>query len=342
VSRTASLCLGAELSTRAIADHALLSDRHSAALVSRDGSVDWLCFPRFDSPSVFARLLDDTAGHWSVRPVGQVTTTRRYVDTTLVLETTHTAPDGGVLVVTDLLVMGPRDHGHTLGVGVAHLLVRALACTAGSVEVEVEVAPRPEYALVHPLLTPVDGGIAARGGSEQLVLTSPLALRVDGPLAHGRWRLQAGDAVHLALHRAALGADTPARVWSQEELAAGVSSTLQAWRSWSALHQSYEGPWADRVHLSGRVLQALSFQPTGAIVAAPTTSLPEVPAAGATGTTATAGSATRASPSPPSGSPPAPTRRWNCSPSSPPPPPARSPPGTCRCRSCSAWAGSVT
>lgn len=280
MSRTASLCLGAEVSTRAIADHALLSDRHSAALVSRDGSVDWLCFPRFDSPSVFARLLDDTAGHWSVRPVGQVTTTRRYVDTTLVLETTHTAPDGGVLVVTDLLVMGPRDHGHTLGVGVAHLLVRALACTAGSVEVEVEVAPRPEYALVHPLLTPVDGGIAARGGSEQLVLTSPLALRVDGPLAHGRWRLQAGDAVHLALHRAALGADTPARVWSQEELAAGVSSTVQAWRSWSALHQSYEGPWADRVHLSGRVLQALSFQPTGAIVAAPTTSLPEVAGGG--------------------------------------------------------------
>ena len=121
-----------------IADHALLSDRHSAALVDTAGSVEWLSFPRFDSPSVMGRLLGDEAGHWQVRPVGEWTSTRRYVDRTLVLETTFTTGSGTV-VLTDLMAMGEdNDGGHRLGTAVPHLLVRRVSCTAGAVEVEVE------------------------------------------------------------------------------------------------------------------------------------------------------------------------------------------------------------
>src|SRR4051812_22912062 len=104
------------MTTTPIAEYALLSDRHSAALVSRDGSVDWLCFPRFDSPAVFARMLDPDAGHWSLRPTGTYRVTRRYVAETMVCETTfHTAT--GTAVLTDALVVGTGDTGHRLGVG---------------------------------------------------------------------------------------------------------------------------------------------------------------------------------------------------------------------------------
>ena len=92
------------MSSTPIADHALLSDCHSAALVSREGSVEWLCFPRFDSPSIFGRLLDDQAGHWSIRPVGDFQATRRYLDQTMVLETTFSTPSGSV-TVTDALAL---------------------------------------------------------------------------------------------------------------------------------------------------------------------------------------------------------------------------------------------
>ena len=138
------------MSNTAIADHALLSDRHSSALVDRSGSVEWLSFPRFDSPSVFGRLLGADAGHWSIRPSGDWTSSRRYVDRTLVLETTFTTPTG-VLVLTDLLALGPNNGGHRLGTNVPHLLVRRIACTSGSVEVNISYAPRPEYGLVVPL-----------------------------------------------------------------------------------------------------------------------------------------------------------------------------------------------
>jgi GH15 family glucan-1,4-alpha-glucosidase len=261
------------MSRTAIADHALLSDRHSSALVDRAGSVEWLSFPRFDSPSVFGRLLGEEAGHWQVQPVGEWSSTRRYLDRTLVLETTFTA-GSGTLVVTDLLATGEDNDGHRLGTGVPHLLVRRLTCTAGRVQVDVDYRPRPEYGLVVPLLAPVAGGVTARGGAEWLVLTAPVALDLTDGRATGRLSLVQGETVHLALHRSTLE-EVPARTWSQEELAAVVDRTVEAWVSWSELHQSYDGPWADRVHHSGRVLQGLSFQPSGAIVAAATTSLPE-------------------------------------------------------------------
>jgi GH15 family glucan-1,4-alpha-glucosidase len=261
------------MSQTAIADHALLSDRHSSALVTTAGSVEWLSFPRFDSPSVFGRLLGDAAGHWQIQPVGEWRSSRRYVDRTLVLETTFTTETGTALV-TDLLAMGPDNGGHRLGRDVPHLLVRRVSCASGEVELDMSYEPRPEYGLVVPLLSAVDDGITARGGADWLVLSSPLRLQIAMSRAYGRTTLRAGDTVHFALHRSTLE-QTPARTWSQDELAAQVDNTVAAWQSWSGLHQAYDGPWADLVHHSGRVLQGLSFQPSGAIVAAATTSLPE-------------------------------------------------------------------
>ena len=149
------------MSTTPIADHALLSDRHSSALVDTSGSVEWLSFPRFDSPSVFGRLLGPEAGHWQIAPGGKWESTRRYVDRTLVLETTFTTASG-TLVLTDALAMGPDNGGHRLGRDVPHLLVRRVACTAGEVEVHVSYRPRPEYGLVVPLLAKVEGGLEAQ------------------------------------------------------------------------------------------------------------------------------------------------------------------------------------
>src|SRR4249919_917908 len=261
------------MSNTAIADHALLSDRHSSALVDRSGSVEWLSFPRFDSPSVFGRLLGPDAGHWSITPSGDWTSTRRYVDRTLVLETTFTTATG-VLALTDLLALGPDNGGHRLGRNVPHLLVRRVACTSGSVEVNISYAPRPEYGLVVPLLAHVDGGVTARGGAEWLVLTAPVRLKLNLGVARGRLTLDAGQTIPLALHRSTLE-QTPAHIWSESDLAATVDATVADWQSWSALHQAYDGPWRDLVQTGGRVLQGLSFQPSGAIVAAATTSLPE-------------------------------------------------------------------
>src|SRR5579871_3914953 len=148
------------MSTTPIADYALLSDRHSAALVSRDGSIDWLCFPRFDSPSIFGRLLGDAAGHWSMQAGAATEVTRRYLPRTMVLETTFRTPTGTV-ALTDTLAMGDGNRGHQLGNGAPHLLLRRATCLEGDVELSVEYVPRPEYGLVHPLLEDVDGGVAA-------------------------------------------------------------------------------------------------------------------------------------------------------------------------------------
>jgi GH15 family glucan-1,4-alpha-glucosidase len=261
------------VSTTAIADHALLSDCRSAALVTKDGSVDWLCFPRFDGPAVFARLLDDDAGHWSIRPVGDANTSRRYVDRAMVLETTFTTSSGTV-VLTDALATGVDETVHQLGAGSPHLLLRQVECTAGELELEIDYRPRPEFGLVIPLLSPVDGGVTARGGAEWLVLSTPIALLLGAEGARGRVTVRAGERLGFAMHRSTLE-QQPARVWSQSEIASRMSSTIAGWQSWSDAHQAYDGPWQDLVHHSGRVLQALTFQPSGAIVAAPTTSLPE-------------------------------------------------------------------
>jgi GH15 family glucan-1,4-alpha-glucosidase len=262
------------VSTTPIADYALLSDRHSAALVSRDGSIDWLCFPRFDSPSIFGRLLGDEAGHWSIRAAGSTHVTRRYLDRTMVLETTFRTPTGTV-AVSDALSMGEGNRGHQLGKDAPHLLLRRAACLHGEVDLHLEYVPRPEYGLVFPLFDPVEGGLAAFGGADVLVLSSPIPLDVGQSSASGELHLRRGESAGFALHHRKRAETGSATVWSQSDIAARFEDTVSAWESWSDLHQAYVGPWRDLVHQSGRVLQALSFAPTGAICAAATTSLPE-------------------------------------------------------------------
>jgi alpha,alpha-trehalase len=261
------------MSSTPLADYALLSDCRSAALVSRDGSVDWLCFPRFDAPSVFARLLDGDAGHFSIRPAGKAEVTRAYLEGSMALETSFRSPTG-VAVLVDALAVGRNDRGHDLGAGSPGVLLRRVTCTEGQIELEVEYAPRPEYGLVHPLLEVVPGGLAARGGADRLLLSTPVDLTVDGATATGRFALRAGESVGFSLQHGRMWEPALA-AWAQEEIVVRQDDTVEGWRSWSDEHQTYEGPWRDLVHHSGRVLQALTFEPTGAIVAAPTTSLPE-------------------------------------------------------------------
>jgi alpha,alpha-trehalase len=261
------------MSSLPIGDYGLLSDCRSAALVSRAGSVDWLCFPRFDAPSVFARILDPGGGHFTIRPVGDFETSRAYVDQSMALNTTFRTATGTV-VLTDAMAVGRNDRGHDLGGGSPGALLRRLACTDGELEAEVTYAPRPEYGLIHPILEPVTGGLAARGGADRLLLSAPGDFTVEGATATARLHLVAGQTVGFALQHGRMW-EPPLVTWGADEIAARLEDTLAGWRSWSAIHQTYEGPWRELVHHSGRVLQALTFAPTGAIVAAPTTSLPE-------------------------------------------------------------------
>jgi len=261
------------MSSLPIGDYALLSDCRSAALVSRAGSVDWLCFPRFDSPAVFARILDPDGGHFAIRPAGDFQASRGYVDQTMALETTFRTATG-TAVLTDAMAVGRNDRGHDLGAGSPGVLLRRLACTDGELEVEVSYAPRPEYGLIHPILEVIPGGVTARGGADRLLLSGSADSRVDGATATARLGVTAGQTVSFALQHGQM-AEPPLTAWDADEIAARLEDTLKGWRSWSAIHQTYSGPWRDLIHHSGRVLQALTFQPTGAIVAAPTTSLPE-------------------------------------------------------------------
>ena len=256
-----------------IGDYALLSDCHLAALVSRSGSVDWMCLPRFDAPAVFARILDPIGGHFAIRPDGEFEASRAYVDQTMVLETTFVTASG-TAVLTDAMAVGRNERGHDLGIGSPGVLLRRLACTDGEMDVEVSYAPRPEYGLIHPILEAVPGGLAARGGAVRLLLSAPATFQVAEATATARLHLAAGQVVMFALQHARM-LDPPLAAWGAGQIQGRLEDTLKGWQSWSVIHQTYEGPWRDLVLHSGRVLQALTFAPTGAIVAAPTTSLPE-------------------------------------------------------------------
>jgi GH15 family glucan-1,4-alpha-glucosidase len=258
---------------RPIADYALVSDCRTAALISRDGSVDWLCPGRFDRPSVFARLLDESAGHWSLRPAGEAEISRRYLEGTMVLETTFRTPTGTV-VLLDAMATGPDEQGHELGQSSPGVLLRRATCVEGRVALEVEYQPRTEYGLVHPLMVQMEGAVVARGGADVLLLscTTPPELRRSSAL--GVIPLSAGEWIGFALQHVS-SSDALPTPWSASAMEERIEATIRGWRTWSSLHQEYEGPWRELVHHSGRVLQALTYQPTGAIVAAPTTSLPE-------------------------------------------------------------------
>ena len=277
IAKTASSSHHRRVSTesenRPIADYALLSDCRTAALVSSRGSLDWLCLPDFDSQSVFGRLLDETAGHWFICPEGVTRVRRQYAESTMVLETTFDT-NSGTAILTDAMALGEHDRGHELGREAPHCLLRSIACSAGEVQINFEYAPRPEYGLVLSLLRPGGGVIQSRGGASRFSLSTPIDLHLSDGTASATFTLAPGQALHFSLQYGSV-LDAFPSAWTQEEIAGRSASTVEAWRSWSRLHQNYQGPWKDLVAHSGRVLQALTYYPTGAIVAAPTTSLPE-------------------------------------------------------------------
>ncbi len=266
--------MGAHLvSDTPISEYALLSDCHSAALLTSKGSIDWWCVPRFDSPSLFGRILGAGAGHFSLGPVAGGETDRRYLDDTLTVETV-TRNEHGVLVTMDALGMAEATRGHDLGKNSPHRLLRKVTCVSGQVELEIHYVPRPEYGLTIPIMKHVDGGVVAAGGPVTSVLSTSVTLSIDNGCATGTVVLDAGDCVGFAVEYRSSWQPRPA-VLSSEQVVAQLEDTNEAWRSWAAVHHRYDGPFAEAVNLSGRVLQALTYVPTGAIVAAPTTSLPE-------------------------------------------------------------------
>jgi GH15 family glucan-1,4-alpha-glucosidase len=265
----------------AIAEHAFLSDCRTSALVTRQGSVDWLCLPRFDSPPVLGRLLDAGAGHLLVRPSDpDAVAVRRYLPATLVLETTWTCADG-TLQVVDALALGADERGHELGRSSPGVLLRRARCTAGAVELVVEWAPRPEFGLVHPRLEPVPGGLRSYGGSTVVQLSTGASFDVDGATATARVRLDEGQDLTLAVQQGSAW-DVPPEVWQPDDVHRRLEATREAWQSWSDQHQRYRGPLSELVHRSGLVLQGLTYAPSGAMVAAATTSLPEGEGSGRT------------------------------------------------------------
>ena len=262
------------MSTTPIADYGLLSDSHGSALVSRVGSVDWLCFGRFDSAPVFCRLLDDAAGHWSIAPIAASEITRRYVEDTMVLATTFRTASGAVTVEDGYVVGGAVEGSHEMGARAPGVLVRRVVCGEGSVRLGLEYAPRPEYGLISPILRSVEGGLQARGGASVLMLSGRVPLDVEGSTARAEFEIDAGERRTFALSHA-WSWEPPPTPLDEKEAGRLLDETIEAWHNWSRAHDGYDGPWRELVMHSGRVLQALTFRPTGAMVAAPTTSLPE-------------------------------------------------------------------
>ena len=260
--------------SKPIAEYGLLSDCNTAALVGRDGSIDWLCLPRFDAPAVFARILDADAGHWSIRPAGEFSTERRYAEGSLVLETTFTT-DTGVVRLRDALVFAAGQRGHDLGLDSPHELCRSVEGVSGTVELVLELAPRPEYGLVHPLFRQTDGGGRTFGGPNQLVARAGVPVSIGDATMKASFSVSEGKAVGFSIRWIPAEARKAPEPTAPDAVAARIDDTTAAWRSWEAEHSIYDGPHRDLVRLSSRVLQGLTYRPTGAIVAAPTTSLPE-------------------------------------------------------------------
>jgi alpha,alpha-trehalase len=258
---------------RPIADYGLLADCTSAALVDRDGSIDWLCMPHYDSPAVFARILDPNAGHWSIAPVGESASERRYLPGTLVIETTFTTAAGTVRLI-DAMAFAPGQRGHDLGRGAPHEVLRLVEGVSGEVELEMELAPRPEYGLVRPLFRMEEGGGRTFGGPNQIAVSAGVPTVIDDSTMRARFTVGEGERVGFGLHWASVVSERP-MACPPDRVADRIEDTIEGWRSWEEEHDIYDGPHKELVRLSARVLKGLTFRPTGAIVAAPTASLPE-------------------------------------------------------------------
>jgi alpha,alpha-trehalase len=259
--------------SKPIADYGLLADCNSAALVDRDGSIGWLCLPRYDSPAVFAQILDPEGGHWQIKPSGAYRSERRYLPGTLVIETTFVTESGSVRL-TDAMAFGESQRDHDLGFGAPHLVLRLVEGVLGEVELALELAPRPEYGLVKPLFRATESGGRTFGGPNQVVVSAGVPTAIHDSTMSATFTVSAGERVGFALQWSPPEGPAP-EPFAADRVAARIEDTIEAWRSWEAEHDVYDGPHRELVRLSSRVLKGLTYRPTGAIVAAPTTSLPE-------------------------------------------------------------------
>lgn len=261
----------------ALEDYGFLSDCRSAAIVSRAGSIDWWCPERFDAPSVFGRLLDPDAGHWTISAQGARSTEWSYLEGTLVLRTvveTDGANGGGAVEIVDALALEPGARGHEIGHHSPRVLLRQVTGLRGTVAMRSELALRPEYGRLTPYLLEHDGAVTTVAGRTTLTLRSDVPVTCATDRVHADFPITAGDTVTFRLeYEPTYGDSGPTR--GTEE--ASISATVDSWRSWGDLHQTYDGRYREQVLRSALVLQGLTYQRSGAVVAAATTSLPEEP-----------------------------------------------------------------
>jgi GH15 family glucan-1,4-alpha-glucosidase len=267
-----------------IADYAFLSNCHTGALVAADGAVDWLCVPAFDSPSVFGSLLDREAGFFRLGPFGiNHPAAREYEPGTNVLVTTWKTPSGWI-VIRDALTMGPRGHEDEVTPHTRpptdddgdHMLVRTVECIEGSVELDLVCEPVLDYGRTPAEWTLVDGDrhmADAKGGGQTIRLVSDLPLGIEGNRVRGRHSLAAGEKAYCALSWAE-ELKAPRTV---EEADTRMAATTRFWRDWLSRARIPDHRFREPVQRSALAIKGLTYMPTGATVAALTTSLPETP-----------------------------------------------------------------
>jgi GH15 family glucan-1,4-alpha-glucosidase len=244
-----------------IEDYALIGDCETAALVSREGSIDWLCFPRFDSPACFAALVGTPEhGRWLIAPCGDIQSVRRqYLGDTAVLETEFTTADGVVAVIDFMPVRSGLPD-----------LVRIVLGRQGKVEMRMELTIRFDYGSVVPWVRRVPDGVTAIGGPDSLLLRTRVPLKGENFHTVSRFTVAEGQRIPFDLtwfpsH------EQPSQQLDPED---ALKKTMAWWSEWAS-RCTAKGPWSDAVIRSLITLKALTYRPTGAIVAAPTTSLPE-------------------------------------------------------------------
>jgi alpha,alpha-trehalase len=267
-----------------IADYAFLSNCHTGALVAPDGAIDWLCVPAFDSPSVFGSLLDREAGFFRFGPYNiNHPSDRGYEPGTNVLVTTWKTPAGWI-VVRDALTMGPRGRPDEVTPHTRppadddgdHMLVRTVECISGSVEIELVCEPIFDYGRTPAEWTLADGSqnaADASGAGQTVRLVSDLALGIEGDRVRGRHVLEAGQKAYCAL----TWAEELAAPQDADEADARMAATIRFWRSWLGRARIPDHRFRDPVQRSALTIKGLTYMPTGATVAALTTSLPETP-----------------------------------------------------------------
>ena len=245
-----------------IEDYALVGDLQSAALVGRDGSVDWLCLPRFDSPSCFTALLGDAEhGSWRLAPAsGEVATSRRYRPGTLVLETDFETADGAVRIVDFM----PRRGG-----GAPHLM-RIVDGLEGRVPMRMDLRLRPDYGSIRPWVEPASDGVVAIAGPDAFRLSTAEPLGLDNGAVGADFVAIEGARQRFTLSWWRSHEPSP----QVEDSDSALARTEDWWREWSG-RCTYRGEYRDAVLTSLIALKAMTSEPTGALIAAPTTSLPE-------------------------------------------------------------------